>query len=154
MKVALTLLLLFATHTCTTGVRGSSSDVVGSWKIKVTFKDGTERTLILTAEPAGKAFLTVGEPRSNMVEPAKPAAGQWERTEKGVTFCGPVDFPVGNFGREQGTLVFKGMFESADVLTGDLAFFPMDQNPKDPKASPSKTGTFKATRVSADDAQR
>ena len=60
MKVALTLLLLFAPHSCTTGVRGQSSDVVGSWKIKVTFKDGSERTLILTAEPAGKAFLTVG----------------------------------------------------------------------------------------------
>jgi len=90
-----------------------------------------------------------------MVEPAEPTAGHWELGDGNtVSLSCKVDFPVGNFGREQGTMVFKGTFESADVLTGDLAFYPMDQNPKDPKAAPSRTGTFRATRVSADDAQR
>ncbi|HZE72095.1 MAG TPA: hypothetical protein VE135_21510 [Pyrinomonadaceae bacterium] len=154
MKVALTLILVLAAQTCATGVLGHSQDIVGRWKVEITFKDGTERVLRFDAQPSGKGSLLVRETRSNMVEPAEPAAASWEQSDKGVKFSGPVEFAVGNFGRIQGTMVFKGKFETADVLTGDLAFFPMDQNPKDPKAAPSKTGTFKAMRVSADDAQR
>ena len=153
VKVALTLILVLAAQTCATGVPGHSQDIVGRWKVEITFKDGTERVLRFDAQPSGKGSLLVRETRSNMVEPAKPAAATWEQNEKGVTFSGPVEFAVGNFGREQGTMVFKGKFETSDVLSGVLAFFPMDQNPKDPKATPSKTGTFRSTRVSADDAQ-
>ncbi len=155
MKVVLTLILVLAIQTCATGVGGQSQDFVGNWKVELRFKDGAERSLHFDAQPSGKGFLLVLGARSNMVEAAKPAAAHWERSgEKTVTFSGPVEFSVGNFGREQGTMVFKGTFETADVLSGELAFFPGDQDPQDPKAAPSKTGTFKATRVSADDAQR
>jgi hypothetical protein len=46
-------------------------------------------------------------------------------------------------------LVFKGSFKSESKITGDIAFFPMDQDPMDPKATPTKTGKFEATRVRA-----
>jgi hypothetical protein len=46
-------------------------------------------------------------------------------------------------------LVFKGTFESTESISDDVALFPIGQDLKDAAAAPSKTGTFKATRVSA-----
>ncbi len=62
-------------------------------------------------------------------------------------FSGPVEFPLGNVGRDAGTLVLKGKFGTDGAITGEAIFFPVDQDPKDPKARPSKSGSFKAIRV-------
>ena len=73
--------------------------------------------------------------------PAKPSEAKWSRGEgTSVTFSGPVEFLLGNVGRDAGTLVFKGKFETADLITGEVEFSPLvgDQ--------PSKHGTFKAVR--------
>jgi hypothetical protein len=62
-------------------------------------------------------------------------------------FSGTVEFPLGNVGRDAGTLVLKGKFGTEGTVTGAAIFFPLDQDPKDPKARPSKSGSFKAIRV-------
>ena len=62
-------------------------------------------------------------------------------------FSGMVEFPLGNVGRDAGTLVLKGKFGTEGSITGEAMFFPLDQDPKDPKARPSKGGSFKAIRV-------
>jgi hypothetical protein len=69
-----------------------------------------------------------------------------------VTFSGAVEFPIGNVGRDAGTLVFKGKFETEDLITGEVAFFPLDQDRSNPKARPSKSGTFKTIRAAGEDA--
>ena len=57
-----------------------------------------------------------------------------------MTFSGPVEFLIGNVGRDAGTLTFKGKFETPDSITGEVEFFPLIGD------RPSKHGTFKAVR--------
>ena len=150
MKLALMFILLFAAYNRSVdAARPQSSDMMGRWKIDVTFEDQSKRSLRLDAEDSGKGSLLL-EARSNWDEPAKPSQAKWTvGREKRVTILGPVEFPIGNVGREAGILVFKGSFNSGSKITGDFAFFSMDQDPMDPKATPSKTGKFEATRVGA-----
>ena len=150
MKIALMLIFLFAASKYSVdAAQPQSSDLKGQWKIEITFEDQSKRTLQLDAEDSGTGSLLL-EARSHWDEPAKPSQAKWTvGREKRVTISGPVEFPIGNVGRETGVLVFKGAFKSGSKITGDFAFFSMDQDPMDPKATPSKTGKFEATRVGA-----
>lgn len=150
MKITLMLLFLFAAQNRSVDVaRPQSSDLKGQWKIEITFEDQSKRSLSFDAENSGSGSLLL-EARSNWDEPAKPSQAKWTvGREKRVTISGPVEFPIGNVGRETGVLVFKGSFKSDSKITGDFAFYSMDQDPMDPKATPSKTGKFEATRVGA-----
>jgi len=74
--------------------------------------------------------------------PAKPTAVNWTQGEgNSVTFSGPVEFMLGNVGRDAETLVSKGKFETDGSIKGEVEFSPIvgDQ--------PSKHGTFKAVRA-------
>src|SRR5215470_7803494 len=150
MRIALMLISLFAAHNCLVdAARPQSKELVGQWKIDITFQNKSKRSLRFDAEVSGKGSLLL-EARSNWDEPAKPSQAKWTvGKEKRVTILGPVEFPIGNVGREPGVLVFKGAFKSESMITGDFAFYTMDQDPMDPKATPSKTGKFEATRVGA-----
>jgi hypothetical protein len=145
----LMLILFFAMHNCPVdAARSQSSDLVGQWKIDITFPNKSKRSLRFDAEDSGKGSLLL-ESRSNWDEPARPSQAKWTVGRDSVTISGPVEFPIGNVGREPGVLVFKGAFKSESIITGDFAFFTMDQDPMDPNATPSKTGKFEATRVRA-----
>ena len=88
------------------------------------------------AEDSGKGSLLLEDARSNWDEPAKPSQAKWTvGAEKRVTILAPVEFPIGNVGRETGVLAFKGVFKSESKITGDIALFPMDQDPMDPKCN-------------------
>lgn len=69
-----------------------------------------------------------------------------------MTFSGIGEFPIGNVGRDAGTLVFKAKFETEGLIRGEVAFFPLDQDPSNPKTRPSKSGAFKAIRAAGEDA--
>ena len=74
--------------------------------------------------------------------PAKPSDAKWSRGEgNSVTFSGPVEFMIGNVGRDAGTLVFKGKFETESLIAGEVEFSPLVGD------RPSKSGTFKAIRA-------
>src|SRR5215475_13057022 len=150
MRIVLMLILLFATHNCSVDAASlQTTDLVGRWKIDITFENQSKRSLRFDAEDSGKGSLLL-EARSNWDAPAKPSQAKWTvGREKRVTILGPVEFPIGNVGREPGVLVFKGAFKSESMITGDFAFYTIDQDPMDPKATPSKTGKFEATRVGA-----
>jgi hypothetical protein len=150
MNIGLTLILLFAAHYCSVdATRPQSSDLVGRWKVDITFENQSKRSLSFDAEDSGAGSLLL-EARSNWDEPAKLSHAKWTvGREKRVTILGPVEFPIGNVGREAGVLVFKGSFKSEKIIAGDVAFFPMDQDPMDPNATPTKTGKFEATRARA-----
>ena len=150
MRFALPLLILFATYTCSSASLPQSSDLVGSWKIEITFENQDERVVIFEATDTGKGTLQLEGPRSNWAEPAKPSSARWEiGSSKDVSITGPIQFPIGNVGFESGTLVFKGKIDANGSITGDVKFYPKDQDSSDPNAIPSKTGKFKGTRSSS-----
>jgi hypothetical protein len=151
MKIGLLLILLFAALNCSMEMaRPQSSDLVGRWKIDLTFENESKRSLSFDADDSGRGALTLEGARDNWDEPAKPSQVKWMAdAEKRMTFSAPVEFPIGNVGRETGVLVFKGVFKSESSITGNVALYPMDQDPMDPKSIPSKTGKFEATRVRA-----
>ena len=147
MRMGLMLTLLFAAYNCSVdAARPQSSDLVGRWKIDITFENQSKRSLRFDAEDSGAGSLLL-EAQSNWDEPAKPAQAKWTvGKDRRVTISGPVEFPIGNVGRETGVLVFKGSFKAEGKITGDIAFFPMDQDPTSPDATPSRTGKFEATK--------
>jgi hypothetical protein len=152
MKTTLALILVFATQTCCAArVRAQSPSAVGRWKVDITFTDASQHSLRFDVQDSGKGSFLLLDSRSSLLDPAKSSEAKW--TQTGVTeldFSGAVEFPIGNVGRDVGTLVFKGTFDTADLISGEVAFFPIVQDSKDPSPKPSKTGAFKATRVPAE----
>ena len=118
-----------------------SPNVTGSWKIEITFANDQHRFLRFDAQNDGKGTLTVTDPQSKVWGSAKPSEAKWTRDEgNSVTFSGPVEFLIGNVGRDAGTLICKGKFENTDLMTGEAEFSPLVGD------RPSKLGTFKAVR--------
>ena len=129
--------------------QAQSSNVIGSWKVEISFGNGEARSLRFEAGESGKGSFLLLDPRSRVWGPATPSEAKWiQRDEGSVMFSGLVEFPLGNVGRDAGTLVLKGKFGTDGTITGAATFFRPDQDPKDPKATPSKNGSFKATRIS------
>jgi hypothetical protein len=151
VKGPLTLILLLAAQTCSMVWLPSSSNLVGKWRIDIKFLNAGAHSLCFEAQASGKGSFLLQDSRSNLLEAAEPTEAKWTQSgDKKVAFSGSIEFPIGNVGRDSGTLVFKGTFEAMDAISGDVAFFPLGQDPSDPKATPSRIGTFKAKRLAAD----
>jgi hypothetical protein len=129
-------------QTCfTLMAQAQSPTVIGRWNVEITFADGNKRSLRFDAQEAGKGTLVVVDPRLKVWGPGKPSEAKWTREDQNsVTFTGPAEFMLGNVGRDAGKLMFKGKFESADLITGEVEFAPLVGD------RPSKHGTFKAVR--------
>jgi hypothetical protein len=120
-----------------------SPNVTGSWNIEITFANQQHRFVRLDAQGDGKGTLTVTDPQSKVWTGTKPSEAKWTRDEgNSVVFSGPVEFLIGNVGRDAGTLTCKGKFETPDLITGEADFSPSVGD------RPSKLGTFKAVRTS------
>jgi hypothetical protein len=118
------------------------ADMIGRWNVEINFAEGNKRSLRFDAQDGGKGTLLVLDPRLKVWGPGKPSEAKWTREDQNsVTFTGPVEFMLGNVGRDAGTLMFKGKFETADVISGEVEFAPLVGE------RPSKHGTFKATRT-------
>lgn len=124
-------------------VMAQSPDIVGRWNVEVTFANATAYSLQFDGEAGGKgSLLLLLDPRSAFSEGARRAEAKWTRGEgNSVSFSGPVEFPIGNVGRDAGTLVLKGRFETKDLITGEVEFSALGAD------KPSKRGTFKAVRA-------
>jgi hypothetical protein len=128
--------------------QAQSSNVIGSWRVDIAFENGGGRSLRFEARESGNGSFRVLDPKLKAWGPAVPSEAKWTQSADGsVTFSGLVEFLIGNIGRDAGTLVLKGKFGNGDAIAGAATFFPTDQSPNDPKATPSKSGTFKATRI-------
>jgi hypothetical protein len=122
--------------------QAQSPNIAGTWNIEVSFGAGGHHSLRFDAQSSGKGTLTVTDPKSKVWGGANPSEAKWSRGEgNSVTFSGPVEFLIGNVGRDAGTLMFKGKFESPDLITGEVEFSPLVGD------RPSKQGTFSATRA-------
>jgi len=122
-------------------VQAESPNVTGNWRIEITFDNAPQRFLRFEARDDGKGTLTVTDPQSKVWGGAKSSEANWTREEgNSVTFSGPVEFLIGNVGRDAGTLRCKGKFETSDSIAGEVDFSPLAGE------GPSKHGTFKAIR--------
>ncbi|MGI8957212.1 MAG: hypothetical protein ACR2II_09910 [Chthoniobacterales bacterium] len=118
------------------------SKVIGSWKVEITFSNGESRSVHFDARAPGKGSLVVVSPNPAMAGQTGPSLAEWTQGDvNSVTFSGAVEFPLGNVGRDPGTLVFKGKLESETLISGEVDFSPLIGE------EPSKHGTFKAVRA-------
>ena len=116
--------------------------MIGRWNVEINFADGNKRSLRFDAEDHGKGTFLLLDPTLKVWGPAKPSEAKWTvGDQNSVTFSGTVEFPIGNVGRDPGTLTFKGKFETPDAITGEVEFAPLVGE------RPSKHGMFKATRT-------
>jgi hypothetical protein len=144
VKAAQALMLTLIVNTCCSVMAQTQSpNLIGRWNVEITFATEEHRALRFEAQGEGKGTLQLLDPRAKVWGSATPSEAKWSRGEgKSVTFSGPVEFMLGNVGRDAGTLVFKGKFETPDSITGEVEFSPLVGD------RPSKHGTFKATRDS------
>jgi len=137
------LILTLIVNTCCSALaEAQSPNMVGRWNVEITFANEEHRSLRFEAQGEGKGTLLLLDAKARVWGGAKPSEATWTRAEgNAVTFSGPMEFMLGNVGRDAGTLVFKGKFETPDVITGEVEFSPLVGD------RPSKHGTFKATRA-------
>jgi hypothetical protein len=137
------LILTLIAQLCSIAMaQAQSPNMIGSWKVEITFTNGDSRSLRFDAQGAGKGSFLLLDPKLNVWGPAKPSEAKWSQAQgNSVTFSGPVEFMLGNVGRDAGTLVFKGKFQTESLITGEVEFSPLVGD------RPSKSGTFKAVRA-------
>jgi hypothetical protein len=143
MKVRPALIPMVVAQICIAALsHAESPNMIGAWKVDITFTNGESRSLRFDAQGQGKGTFLVLDPKLNVWGPAKPSEAKWTQGEgTSVTFSGPVEFMLGNVGRDAGTLVFKGKFETESLIAGEVEFSPLVGD------RPSKSGTFKAIRA-------
>jgi hypothetical protein len=138
---AVAILMLIAQMCSTALAQAQSPNMIGRWNVEINFADGTKRSLRFDAQGDGKGTFLLLDPMLSRWGPAKPSEAKWTPGDQNsVTFSGNVEFPLGNVGRDPGTLMFKGKFETPDAITGEVEFAPLVGE------RPSKHGSFKATR--------
>ena len=135
------IVILIAQMFCGALAQGQSSNMIGRWNVEINFADGNKRSLRFDVQADGKGTFLLVDPMLSRWGPAKPSEAKWTPGDQNsVTFSGAVEFPLGNVGRDAGTLMFKGKFETPDSISGEVEFAPLVGD------RPSKHGTFKATR--------
>jgi hypothetical protein len=116
--------------------------MMGRWNVEITFANDEHRSVRFDAQGDGKGTLMPADPQSKVWGSDKPSEAKWSRGEgESISFSGPMEFLLGNVGRDAGTLVFTGKFETADLITGEVEFSSLMGD------RPSKHGTFKAVRA-------
>jgi hypothetical protein len=141
--ISLSLILTLIAQTCSIAMgQTQSSNLIGRWNVEITFANEEHRSLRFDAQGEGKGTFLLLDPKLNVWGGAKPSEAKWSRSEgSSITFSGAVEFMIGNVGRDAGTLVFRGKFETADLITGEVEFSPLVGD------RPSRHGTFKAMRA-------
>ena len=141
MRVALVPILILIIRAVAMS-ETESPNVIGIWNVELTFANNEHRTVRFEARVDGKGSLAVADARSKVWDGSKSTDAQWNRADQNsVTFSGPVEFLLGNVGRDAGTLTCKGKFETPDSITGEADFSPLVGE------RPSKLGSFKAVRA-------
>jgi hypothetical protein len=122
--------------------QAESPNLIGKWNVEITFANDEHRSLRFEARSDGKGTLELLDPRAKVWGSATSSEAKWTRSEgNAVTFSGPIEFLLGNVGRDAGTLVCRGKLETPELITGEAEFSPLVGE------RPSKHGTFRGTRA-------
>src|SRR4029077_7215669 len=108
--------------TCTIAMsQAQSQSMIGRWKVDITFGNGDQRSLRFDAHGDGKGTFQLLDPIAKVWGGATASEAKW-KVEKGnaVMFSGPVEFMLGNVGRDAGTLEFKGKFQTDGSIKGEV----------------------------------
>ena len=137
-----TVLVLVMAQMCFSGLaQAETPGMIGTWNLEITFANERHHSVRFDAKEGGKGSLQLTDPAARVWGPGKSSEAKWSRDEgNSVTFSGPVEFLLGNVGREAGILTCKGKFESANSISGEVDFFLSVED------RPPKHGTFKAVR--------
>lgn len=136
------LLIVIAQIYCGALAQAQTLNMIGRWNVEITFANEDHRAVRFEAQSDGKGTMQLQDPRSKVWGADKVSEAKWTRVEENsVTFSGPVEFLLGNVGRDAGTLTCKGKFETSDLITGEVDFSPLVGD------RPTKHGTFKAVRI-------
>src|SRR5262249_45119072 len=136
------LLFLITQVCCTALAQAQTPNMTGRWNVEVSFAAGGQHSLRFDAQGAGKGTFRLLDSKAHVWGADKPSEATWKQGEgNAVTFLGPMEFLIGNIGRDAGTLTFNGKFENPDLITGEVELSPFVGE------RPSKHGTFKATRA-------
>jgi hypothetical protein len=142
MRARLWTLCLIAQVCCVALAQAQSPNMTGRLNVEVSFAAVGQHSLRFDAQADGKGTFVLTDPIAKAWGETKPSVVTWTRGEgNSLTFSGPMEFLIGNVGRDAGTLTFKGKFETPDLITGEVEFSPLVGE------RPSKHGTFKAVRV-------
>ena len=145
-KAAL-ILIVFAQIFGAGSFQAQPPNIIGSWKVEITFGNGESRSFRFEAGESGKGSFLLLDPRLKTWRPASPSEAKWTQSHEGsVTFSGPVEFPLGNVGRDTGTLVLTGELGAEGSITGEAKFFRGDQEPQRPQ-SQSRRRAASSTRL-------
>jgi hypothetical protein len=136
------IVALIVNTCCSVLAEAQSPNMIGKWNVAITFANQEHRSVRFEAQGEGKGTIELLDPRAKVWGGATSSGAKWSRGEGNVvTFSGQVEFLLGNVGRDVGTLMCKGKFETPDSITGEAEFSPVVRE------RPSKHGTFKATRA-------
>jgi hypothetical protein len=138
-------LMVLAPICCGALAQAQALNMTGTWNVEITFENAQHHSLRFEAQGGGKGSLQLTDPAAKVWVGAKASEAKWSRGEgNSVTFSGPMEFLLGNVGRDAGTLICKGKFETTDLISGEVEFSPSVGE------RPSKHGTFKAVRAAKD----
>ena len=126
---------------CSASARAQTPNMIGAWNVEITFGNEEHRTMRFEAQEQGKGTLLLVDPRAKVWGAPTSFEAKWSVDEDSVSFSAPVEFMLGNVGRDAGILSCKGKFETADLMSGEVEFSPSVGD------RPSKHGTFKAIRT-------
>src|SRR5256885_17104286 len=121
MKATRALIPMVAAQTCIAALsHAQSPNMIGSWKVDITFTNGESRSLRFDAQGEGKGTFLLLDPKLNVWGPAKPSEAKWTGGEgKSVAVSGAVEVMLGNVGGDAGKVVVKGKIENADIVPGE-----------------------------------
>jgi hypothetical protein len=118
-----------------------------AWNVTLTYgPQTTTRQMRLVQMPGGHAAFRF--PASTIIQPLNfPAV--WRRVTPGfMSFAGEVELPIGNVGRETGTLVLKATtITTTGTMAGPVIFIMNTPQVGAPEPYVIQTGSFTATRV-------
>jgi hypothetical protein len=127
---------------CSGLAQAETPGMTGTWNVEITLANERHHSLRFEAKDDGKGSFQLTDPTAKVWGAGKPSEVKWSRGEgNSVTFSGPVEFLLGNVGRDAGLLTCKGKFETADLISGEVEFSPSVGD------RPSKHGAFKAVRT-------
>jgi hypothetical protein len=137
-------LCVLAQMCCFALAHAQSPDISGTWNIEISFDEGGQHSLRFDAQADGKGTFSLMDAIAKAWRATKSSDAKWTRGGgNSLTVAGPIEFSVGNIGREPGMLMLTGKFENPDSITGGVEFSPSVGE------RGSKHGKFKAVRAAA-----
>jgi hypothetical protein len=124
---------------------------VSGWDVAYTINGPTtviitRRLLFMSFSDGTGTFRMIG-PRTTWT-PRTTFPAVWDDiTTDFKSFSGEVEYPIGNVGRETGTLIFKGHRSQTGVISGSAIFVSNVPGTATPTPYVIRTGTFIATPV-------